>query len=253
MDKKDTLIQVYCAGSLREVMLEIADRFQAEYGPEVKVTPGPSGMLRERIESGDRPDVFASADMEHPAKLSETGIAGPTALFTQNEICVIHRINDGLTQENLLDKLLDPAMRLGTSTPVVDPGGDYAWLMFRKAEEMRPGSFGQLAGKARQLIRGSAFPPVKPGTLSIADAFMNNEVDIYIAYRTTAKTLFTLVPGLTMTELPPALAVKAFFGLTMIRGACAEAGYFILYLLSSVGQRILADFGFIPVHEMFAS
>jgi molybdate transport system substrate-binding protein len=247
MDKKNALIHVYCAGSLREVMLEIAACFQTEYGPEVKVTPGPSGMLRERIESGDRPDVFASADMEHPAKLSESGIAGPTALFVQNQICVIHRIKNGFTQENILDKLLDPGMRLGTSAPIVDPGGDYAWQMFRKAEEIRPGSFEQLAGKAHQLVRGPVFPPVKPGTLSIADAFMNNEVDIYIAYRTTAKTLFTLVQGLTMTELPPALAIKAFFGMTMIRGACAEAGYFILYLLSPVGQRILADFGFIPV------
>ena len=196
MDKNDRVIQVYCAGSLREVMLEIAGRFQAEYGSEVKVTPGPSGMLRERIESGDRPDIFASADMEHPERLSKSGIAGPTALFAQNRICVIHRIKDGFTQENLLDKLLDPAMRLGTPTPVADPGGDYTWLMFRKAEKIRPGSFELLTGKARQLARGPVFPPVNPGALSIADAFNNNEVDVYIAYSTTAKTLFTLVPGL---------------------------------------------------------
>ena len=53
-----------------------------------------------------------------------------------------------------------------------------------------------------------------------------------------------------MTELPPALAVKAFFGLTMIKGACPEAGYFILYLLSPLGQSIFADFGFMPIYEM---
>jgi hypothetical protein len=38
-----------------------------------------------------------------------------------------------------------------------------------------------------------------------------NEVDIYIAYRTTARTLLPLVPGLTMTELPPEFAVKSLF------------------------------------------
>lgn len=53
-----------------------------------------------------------------------------------------------------------------------------------------------------------------------------------------------------MTELPPALAVKAYFGLTMIRGACAGAGQFISYLLSPTGQQILENFGFIPIYEM---
>ena len=255
MDKNDRVIQVYCAGSLREVMLEIASRFKEEYGSEVEITSGPSGMLRERIESGDRPDIFASANMEHPKKLSGSGIAGPTTLFAKNRICAIHRIDEGFTQANLLDRLLDPAVRLGTSQPVVDPGGDYAWLMFRKADEIRPGSFAQLSGKARQgkkyqVIRGPAFPPVKPGAPSLADEFKNNEVDIHISYFSNAKTRYTLVPGLTMTELPPALAVKAFFGLTMIKGARPEAGYFILYLLSPVGQRILADFGFTPIYEM---
>jgi len=137
MDKNDSAIQVYCAGSLREVLLEIAGRFKEKYGSEVEITSGPSGMLRERIESGDRPDIFASANMEHPEKLSGSGIAGPTALFAKNRICAIHRIDEGFTQTNLLDRLLDPAVRLGTSQPVVDPGGDYAWLVFRKADEIR--------------------------------------------------------------------------------------------------------------------
>jgi hypothetical protein len=54
-----------------------------------------------------------------------------------------------------------------------------------------------------------------------------------------------------MVELPPVLVVKAFFRVDYDKRACVEAGYFILYLLSSAGQRILVDFGFIPVYEMF--
>ena len=74
---------------------------------------------------------------------------------------------------------------------------------------------------------------------------------ISIWYNAQPPNAFYSGPGMTMTELPPPLAVKAFFGLTMIKGVCAEAGYFIFYLLSPVGQRILADFGFIPVCGMF--
>ena len=247
MTSKKNPIQIYCAGSLREVMLEIGDRFQTEYDSEIKVTAGPSGLLRERIETGDRPDVFASANLKHPKKLTESGLAGPTVTFVRNRLCVISRAELGLTQENLLDKLLDPSLRLGTSTPIQDPGGDYAWVIFKKADEIRSGSFQQLTNKARQFTRGPGFPPVKPGALSLIEAFKNNDIDIYIAYHTTANTLLAQVSGLAMTELPPALAVEAFFGLTLIKGACSEAGYIVLYLLAPEGQRILKDYGFIPV------
>jgi molybdate transport system substrate-binding protein len=43
-------------------------------------------------------------------------------------------LNDG----NLIAKLLDPSVRLATSTPIADPGGDYAWNVFDKAEAVRP-------------------------------------------------------------------------------------------------------------------
>lgn len=249
MVNKSTSIQIYCAGSLREVINEIGSRFQAEFGPEVKVTAGPSGLLRERIETGDRPDVFASANMEHPRKLGGSGLAGPTVVFARNQLCVISRAKYGVTEENLLDKLLDPALRLGTSTPVLDPGGDYAWAMFRRADEIKPGSFERLTAKAQQFGRSSAFPPVKPGVLSLIEAFENDKVDMYVAYRTTARPLLGRVAGLAMTELPKALLVDAFFGLTLIKGSCSEAGHIVLYILAPEGQKMLADYGFIPVNE----
>jgi ABC-type molybdate transport system substrate-binding protein len=248
MTRKWNSIQIYCAGSLREVMLEIGDRFQKEYGSEIKVTAGPSGMLRERIETGDRPDVFASADLDHPRKLTASGLAGPTVMFVRNQLCVINKAELELTEGNLLDKLLDPSLRLGTSEPIADPGGDYAWTVFRKADEIRPGSFQKLASKAKVFTRGPGFPPAKPGALSLIDAFKNNDVDIYIAYRTIAKTLLAKVSGLAMTELPPALAVEASFGLTLVKEACSEAGYVVLYLLAPEGQKVLVDYGFIPVY-----
>ena len=249
MANKENGIQVYCAGSLMEVTADIGKRFEAEYGSKVSVTAGPSGLLRERIESGDRPDVFASANLEHPQKLRTTGLAGPTVTFARNRLSVMSKAKLGLTQANLLDKLLDPGLRLGASTPVVDPGGDYAWAMFKKADAIRPGSFERLAGKARQLVRPAAFPPAKPGVLSLIEAFEKDEVDIYVAYRTTAALLVKRVPGLTITELPPELAIEASFGLTLIKGACPEAGHMALYLLAPEGQRVLADYGFIPVLE----
>jgi hypothetical protein len=73
---------------------------------------------------------------------------------------------------------------------------------------------------------------------------------MYIAYRTIARTLLKQVSGLSMTELPPALAVEAFFGLTLIKGASFEAGYAVLYILAPEGQRVLKAHGFIPVYDI---
>ena len=41
-------------------------------GVEVEMEFAASGHLRERIEKGERADVFASADVSHPARLADS-------------------------------------------------------------------------------------------------------------------------------------------------------------------------------------
>jgi len=116
---------LFGAGSLREVMTQIATDYQARYGGTVQTEFGPSGLMRERIERGEWVDLFASADMGHPLKLREQGRATTVAMFTRNTLCAVATPHVGLTTANFLDKLLDPAVKLGTSTPRADPAGDY--------------------------------------------------------------------------------------------------------------------------------
>ena len=62
-------------------------------------------------------------------------------MFTRNALCAIVKPAVGLTMENFLAKLLDPAIKIGTSTPKANPAGDYTWAMFRLAEKIKPGSY----------------------------------------------------------------------------------------------------------------
>src|SRR5262245_16935812 len=48
---------VYGAGSLREVITQIAADYQATRGMPVRTDFGPSGLMRERIERGEKVDV----------------------------------------------------------------------------------------------------------------------------------------------------------------------------------------------------
>src|SRR6266853_1250485 len=88
---------LFGAGSLREVMTQIAADYQARHGAMVHTEFGPSGLMRERIERGERVDLFASADMGHPLKLREQGRATTVAMFTRNMLCAMAMPHVGLT------------------------------------------------------------------------------------------------------------------------------------------------------------
>jgi molybdate transport system substrate-binding protein len=96
--------------------------------------------------------------MEHPQALAEAGKAGPMVLFARNRLCALARPELAVTADTLLDRMLDPDVTLGTSTPRADPAGDYAWDVFRRAEALRPGSQARLEAKARQLVGGPGSP-----------------------------------------------------------------------------------------------
>ena len=84
-------------------------------------------------EVGEAAEVFASANMEHPQALARANRAGPVVLFARNELCALVRPDLAATSETLLERLLDPRVKLGTSTPRADPSGDYAFAVFARA------------------------------------------------------------------------------------------------------------------------
>jgi ABC-type molybdate transport system substrate-binding protein len=57
--------RIFAAGSLRLALNEIVDKYAQVNGTRFEVLYGPSGKLREKIEQGDVPALFASAAVEH--------------------------------------------------------------------------------------------------------------------------------------------------------------------------------------------
>lgn len=115
------VLQVHAAGSLRGALTEIGKAFEAaEPGTQLRFTFGPSGLLKDRLAGGEKSDVFASANTEHPQALADRGLAGPARVFAQNALCVPAPKAAALTTESVVDRLLDPAVRVGTSTPKAD-------------------------------------------------------------------------------------------------------------------------------------
>lgn len=156
-------VLLHAAGSLRTALTDIAKAFEAAGLGKVQAKFGASGLLKDEIAGGVRAEVFASANMEHPLALAAEKRGGPVALFARNRLCALARPGLDVTPAALLDRMLDPQTKLGTSTPKADPSGDYAWEVFRKAEKLSPGAFATLEKKALQLTGGPSSPPAPQG------------------------------------------------------------------------------------------
>jgi ABC-type molybdate transport system substrate-binding protein len=237
-------VLLHAAGSLRGALTEVSQSFEKSSQLKVQAKFGASGLLRDEIAAGARAEVFASANMEHPQALAAANKSGPVVLFVRNKLCALVRPGLVVTSDTLLDRMLDPDIKLGTSTPKADPSGDYAFEVFRKAEAVRPNARSALEKKALQLTGGttSAAPPA--GRNAYGWHLSEGRADIFLAYCTAARDAQKEIPGLQMIALPDTLAVSADYGLTVVAGASPGAYQFALFILSSEGQRILASYGF---------
>jgi len=238
------VVRVLAAGSLRTAFEEIGKAFGASDGVKVENGYGPSGVLRERIEKGERADLFASADMGNPLALARAGKAGPVVLFSRNRLCALARPGLKLAPEALLGAMLDPSIKLGTSTPKADPAGDYTWAMFAKADAIRPGSRAALEAKALQLMGGANSLTPPSGMDLFAWHEKEGRADLFIAYCSAGPGFLKDLPGATVVDFPPALATGADYGLTLLPTGSVPAARLALFILSDSGQAVLAKNGF---------
>jgi molybdenum ABC transporter molybdate-binding protein len=237
-------VKVYAAGSLRAALTEAANAFTVAGGAKVAFEFGPSGILRDRLAAGERADVFASANMEHPQALAAAARAQAPRVFARNRLCAIAHRAFGVNSGNLLPSMLDPATRLATSTPRSDPAGDYTWQVFERAEKLKPGAFDILSRKALQLVGGAGSPAAPAGRTVYGMLMAADKADVFLTYCTNAVLAQREVSTLDIVQLPEGLAVAADYGMAAMKDASPGGTAFVAFLLGPEGQRILAAAGF---------
>ena len=238
---------VYAAGSTVGALGAMLKRYTAETGQPVRMVNGPAGLLLERIEAGEHADVFVSANMTHPERLTREGKAGPTVRFARNALCVTARPDVHLTPANMLDRMLDPAINIGTSTPGADPGGDYAWALFDRADRVRPGAAATLKGKAKQLVGGDTPPPGVPRSADAARYFLDSHtVDMFIGYCSSHDV--KSAPGFDKVRVPARLTVAVDYGMVALNDPdtirSIGSRRLVTFLASPEAQAVLPAYGF---------
>lgn len=236
------LALLYAAGSLREAFDALIVGYRDRSGVDFHASYGPSGLLRERIERGEAPDVFASASIAHTDALVRSGQLRESLPFARNRLCVLARPGVALAADRLLDILLDPQVRIGTSTPGTDPSGDYTWEFFRNAERAHPGAFSALDAKSKKLAGREVDP--RQQEAPYAQILLQGRVDVFITYRSNAVVASKVDARLTHAPLPAELDVDAVYGIGAATRASTGTAAFLPYARSAEARAVLACHGF---------
>ncbi len=235
-----TTLRLLAAGSLRAVWSPLVAAFEAQTGLKAITEFAPAGMLRQRIEQGERCDLFASANRLHPEMLMQQGVAQRTTIFAANTLCLTAKCDIVTESDNWFTLLLREDLRLATSTPQCDPSGDYTWQLFDNIEHQHIGVGEQLKRKARMLVGGHDSLPVPAGELAAKWLIEHQCAELFIGYRSYAPRL-QQVSALQLFEIPAPYNVQAEYALAQISDAAQP---FAAFLTSTSAQAILQAHGF---------
>jgi molybdate transport system substrate-binding protein len=245
-------IRVLTAGSLKGALGAIAAQFEQSHTAHITLIGGPAGALRDRIIGGEAFDVYATAAFPQAQSLTDKGLARASVLIARNRLCVLVRSESAITPDTLIDALLRPDAKPGTSTPNFDPAGDYTWEFFRRLDREHPGAYEALTARAQMLFGGADRKTAERGSDKGGDplglALDDKSVDLVFLYCSGAMSKAEQSSGKYRAfALPEPYAITAEYGLTLSPLASSLAADFFLAVLSPSGQETLRRFGFIPV------
>lgn len=234
-------LYVLAAGSLKRAFVPLCQRFSAITGIPVAVNFGPAGLLRERIEAGERCDLFASANTAHPQALFNSGQAQALQTFAFNQLNLTARRNEKTEKADWLSLLADPTLRLGTSTPGCDPSGDYTWQLFAQIEKQHPDI--ALKQKAAMLVGGRDTLALPEGEIASAWLIRNDYTDLFIGYAHYAQALKS-ADDLRMVAIPASFQPRCEYKLAQLSDRAQTLAEFVL---AAEGQAFLREAGFLTV------
>jgi len=225
-------MRVLAAGSLRIVWQNLLAHF-----PEpVETHFGPAGLLRERIEAGEKCDLFASANHAHPQALLASGRALSVMPFASNTLCLTVRSDVLQAGDDWQSLLIRDDLRIATSTAGADPSGDYTQELFT-----RMGEAGEaVRARATALVGGRDSAPIPAGKLAAEWIILGGQADVFIGYASYAAKLRE-VAGLTVIDIPAAINPRAEYASAVVT---ARGKALADYLLSERAKTILLNAGF---------
>jgi molybdate transport system substrate-binding protein len=217
---------VFAATSLTDPFNQIGSQFQKAYpGVKVKFNFSGSSTLATQITQAAPADVFASADTQNMATVANM-VSGTPQVFTHNTMEIMVEPGNPKNITSVAD-LANSAIKVAACAPEV-PCGAYAQEVFKKA--------------------GVTVTPVTQETSvgGVVTKVTLGEVDAGMVYSTDVKAQGSKAQGVPIPQDQNVLADYPIAQLSSAPNPTAGAA-FISYVLGPDGQKVLSDYGFVPV------
>jgi molybdate transport system substrate-binding protein len=217
-------IKVFAAASLTDSFTKLAAQYTAAH-PGVNVTCNfaSSSDLATQIQQGAPADVFASADTINMGKVAD--LVGAPRTFAGNRLTIAVEPGNPEGIAELAD-LADKNLKVVLAAPEV-PAGKYAREILAKA--------------------GVTVTPVslEESVKGVAAKVMLGEADAGIVYVTDVSAARGKLDEVT---IPDDQNLIATYPIAVVNSSkhTADAQGFMDYVLSPSGQKVLADYGFLP-------
>ncbi len=222
-------LTVFAAASLRNAFDALGPRWTATSGLTPISSFDASSALRAQIEEGAPADVFASADVANVERLLDAGLAQDPVAFACNQLTIIVPAGNpaGVTDAADLAREGITIIAAGPEVPIT-----------RYAARLTE-NLGIADGYAANVVSE------EDNVAAVRAKIEAGEGDAAIVYVTDA-----IASGDAVVQIPvPAEAnVPATYAAAVITASDqpVEAGDFLAFLTSEVGQSGLAAFGFLP-------
>jgi molybdate transport system substrate-binding protein len=218
-------ITVLAAASLTEAFTQIGKDFEAKHaGSTVTFSFGSSATLATQIVQGAPADVFAAASPATMETATAAGVAETPTNFVSNTLRIAVPKGNPHTITRL-EEFADETKRIALCTPQV-PCGAAATKVFAVAKIVpKPDTLEQ---------------DVKAAVQKVA----SDEVDAALVYKTDVLAARDKVDGIEFAEAQEAINTYPIATLTNSKNP-ELAKAFVDYVLSSDGQAVLAEAGFV--------
>lgn len=212
-----------------------ANQFQGYAGGSVGLANQIKGKLR-------KGDVFISANPKVNSALMGTGNGGWVSwyiAFAQSPLVIGYNAASKFAADfktkPWYQVLTEPGIKIGRTDPKLDPKGALTLALMKQAD-----IFYKSPGLAQKVLGAPENPVQVLPEETLVGRLQSGQLDAGFFYST--ETTDAKIPALS---LPPAIAPKAVYTVTILYGAPNPVGadQFVAYLLGRDGQNLLKEHG----------
>ncbi len=176
-------LRIAAAADLQYVLSDLAAQYEKQTGAKLAITYGSSGSFFAQIQNGAPFDLFLSADLDYPKKLTEAGFAESDSLqiYAAGRLALWLPPDSPLDPVSGLKTLLDPRIqKIAIANPEHAPYGRAAVAALQNSglyDQLKPKLvFGENISQAAQFVQsGSAQAGLIAVSLALSPAMKNGK------------------------------------------------------------------------------